>query len=112
MSGLDRYSCQVVIWLAGTAVPWAVGIQLGLQLTVGADRRTEHIVVGFLTGILLGAVTGLIWLWRLSSQSSSMERRVLGTGALQRDCTGNVVGNHVGPAIGKPSPIAVSGAAT
>lgn len=71
-----------LIWLAGTAVPWAVGIHLGLQLTVGADWRTEHIIVGLLTGILLGAVTGLIWLWRLSNQSSLTETRVPATGEL------------------------------
>lgn len=35
-----------------------------------------------LTGILLGAVTGLIWLWRLSSQSSVTETRVPATGEL------------------------------
>lgn len=71
-----------LIWLAGTAVPWAVGIHLGLQLTVEADWRTEHTIVGLLTGILLGTVTGLIWWWRLSNQSSLTETRVPAPGEL------------------------------
>jgi hypothetical protein len=64
---------QGLLWLVGTAAPWSVGIQLGNQLAAGADWRTEHLIIGVWTGVLLGAATGVMWLWRLSSGTPSAD---------------------------------------
>ncbi|WP_457964765.1 hypothetical protein M1E17_00805 [Arthrobacter sp. D1-29] len=70
-----------LLWVAGSAVAWAVAVLLGVQLTAGAGWRIEHTVVGVLTGLLVGAATASIWAWHLFGSTSGARGRVLRTGA-------------------------------
>lgn len=60
-------------WLVATGVSWSLGMWLGLQLAGGSGWRTEHVLAGLVTGLLLGLATAALWLWMLTRPSDDGE---------------------------------------
>lgn len=61
-----------LLWMATTAACWSLGLWLGFLMGAGSHWRTEHILAGLMTGLLLGVGTGVLWL-RILAQASGTD---------------------------------------
>lgn len=64
---------QGLPWLIGNTVAWSLGMWLSRLSGDRLDWRAEHVLVGVVTGLLLGLATALLWL-RMLPQGRERDR--------------------------------------